>query len=498
MENQLPSVSVVVPAYNEEEMLPRCLASIKMQSYAGPIEILVVDNASTDSTGEVARKAGATVVDEHRRGYVNAVSAGFAAAQGAIIACTDADSIVPHDWVKNMVQTLSRDKVVAASGVFVFNDGAAWVRVLGLMFGWMNYHLAGANMAVWAWAYRKCGGFAPSVNQGADVELGLRLKSLGKLAINRSVVVATSARRFQMAFWTTIWRYYVNDLSLFIRRKPVYFDFPNYRWNFSASRAMVMPALKWAAVGCAVMVSLAAVENPQSQLLGRTFTHARSQMAVALSFDDGPSRCTGDILNILDQYQAKGTFFLIGANVKQHADVARRMVASGHEIGNHTYSHQFYDATWPQEVIGADLDKGQKAIEQASGVRPGLFRPPYGWRSPWMISAARRRGYRVVMWSLDSRDWQKQTADQVVAHVVKSLRPGTIILFHDGLGKGEPQQRRNLIEALPRVIEECQKRGYALVTIDQLLQNQAAPAAKTVASKRDRRPALMSSIHAAM
>ena len=125
-----PFISIVVPAYNEEYALPATLAALKAQRYDGEFEIIVVNNASTDSTPLIAENAGCRVVNQPRKGYVHALSAGFTAARGEIIASTDADTLVKPDWIQRMAGVLSRPGVVACGGVFEFSDGSRTIRLL--------------------------------------------------------------------------------------------------------------------------------------------------------------------------------------------------------------------------------------------------------------------------------------------------------------------------------------------------------------------------------
>jgi cellulose synthase/poly-beta-1,6-N-acetylglucosamine synthase-like glycosyltransferase len=208
----LPFVSVIVPAYNEEYLLADCVAALQRQDYAGRYEIIVVNNASTDRTPNIAREMGVRVVDEPLKGYVNALRAGFGVARGEVLACTDADTLVPSDWVSRLVRALtSQPNVVGVSGAFEFYDGPGWLKLACRLVSRCSWHLSGANMALWRWAYDAVGGVDPAVNLGADVELGMRLRRLGRVVIDCNQVAATSSRRFQVALlpslcdtWSTI------------------------------------------------------------------------------------------------------------------------------------------------------------------------------------------------------------------------------------------------------------------------------------------------------
>jgi glycosyltransferase involved in cell wall biosynthesis len=180
-----PFISIVVPAFNEEDMITDCLLSLHQQHYDGDYEIIVVNNASTDGTPAIAESMGAKVVTEWKKGYVHALRAGFSEASGDIIACTDADTRVFSNWLSRIAELLQKPGTIACSGTFRFYDGPAWLRFIGKVFGRFNYHLAGANMAVWRKAYLASGGFNANVNMGADVELGQRLKKQGTLVIDR-------------------------------------------------------------------------------------------------------------------------------------------------------------------------------------------------------------------------------------------------------------------------------------------------------------------------
>ena len=117
-----PAITVVIPAYNEELSIPACIRAIKNQTYDGPFEILVVNNASTDNTAQAAKNLGCKVVYEGKQGYLHSIRRGFNEADGEIIACTDADTLVGKDWLKRIVANLERPGVVAVSGGFVFSD----------------------------------------------------------------------------------------------------------------------------------------------------------------------------------------------------------------------------------------------------------------------------------------------------------------------------------------------------------------------------------------
>jgi len=480
LKNKTPSFTIVVPAFNEEEMIADCIASIQRQDYSGDFEIIVVDNASTDRTAEIARSMGVTVVKEQKQGYVHALRAGFSAATREIIACTDADTRVPEFWLTRISHNLSAQGTVACSGVFMFYDGPLFIRFIGKAFGRFNYHLAGANMAVWRSVYLASGGFDPHVNMGADVQLGQRLGKFGHVKIDRTLVARTSGRRFQYAFFQTLALYYLNDLWLLLLRKPLFYNFPNIRAR-SAKLALASTRSAYARIAIAGLVLACFLwisENTENRLFGSVLAHGQQNLPeVALTFDDGPSKYTTQILDTLAKYNVKATFFMIGSNVDRYPDIARRVTAEGHAIGNHTYSHPFWA---PMEMPGRlqdELDKAETAIFKATDQRPAYFRPPHGWRSPWMMQLARKDKYTVVTWTVSPDDWQHISRTAIEHRVLSKCASGSIILMHDGIELKQDPQRQETVAALPVIIAELKSRGYRFVTIPELItpSDQNAP-----------------------
>jgi peptidoglycan/xylan/chitin deacetylase (PgdA/CDA1 family) len=190
---------------------------------------------------------------------------------------------------------------------------------------------------------------------------------------------------------------------------------------------------------------------------------------IALTFDDGPSVYTSRVLDILDRRGVKATFFVVGRDAVNNPHLLRRAVESGHEIGNHTWSHaalpSLKKATRLQEVKGAS-----DVVRHATGHAPVLFRPPYGAMRPGTNREVRELGLLPIVWSVDVKDYEPHvTAKALIARVRQALRPGSIILLHDGGG-----DRRKTVAALPAILDEVAKAGYRPVTITQLL-NDAPP-----------------------
>jgi peptidoglycan/xylan/chitin deacetylase (PgdA/CDA1 family)/uncharacterized membrane protein YbhN (UPF0104 family) len=479
-----PSVSVVIPAYNEEQLLPACLEAIKAQNYGNIIEIIVVDNASNDATASIAQSYGCRVVYEPIKGYNRAVSKGFDSARGEIIACTDADTLAGKDWVSNLVTNLLKKRVVACGGIFRFHDGSMWMRLIGWFFGRFNYHIAGANMAMWNYAYRQIGGFNSNINLGADVEIGFRLKQIGKVIIDRSLVVLTSSRRFSSAFLETLFMYYVNDICLFVFRKPCFHSFHDYRYAKLKARRKTMWACSTVGILLVVIVIGCLPIKPFDWLLGPVFIKGDTQArSIALTFDDGPGISTDTILDILKEYNAKATFFVIGKNAGSNQHILRRIVEEGHEIGNHTYSHPFKAVIDHPSSFGRELDSAQRIIKNITDIDCRLFRPPHGWRNPWMMRECDKKGFSVIMWSLDSYDWRDKSHDRIAKRVLNKAEPGSVILLHDRLNTGKDKGMNHTVLALSQILDSLTRANFSFITVSEM---QSSANNRRLASQKDR------------
>jgi peptidoglycan/xylan/chitin deacetylase (PgdA/CDA1 family) len=187
----------------------------------------------------------------------------------------------------------------------------------------------------------------------------------------------------------------------------------------------------------------------------------RTPNAVALTFDDGPwPDSTAKVLGILSKAKVKATFFLVGKQVRKHPEIAREELAAGMTLGSHSFSHPQPFGALPGQDMQREIDQGVAALADL-GVRSVLFRPPGGAIPPAVVSAARARGLRTIVWSVDPVDWKRgTTADQITERVLQQAKPGSIVLLHDGGG-----DRSATVEALPRIIDGLKRRHLALVTL---------------------------------
>lgn len=180
---------------------------------------------------------------------------------------------------------------------------------------------------------------------------------------------------------------------------------------------------------------------------------------VALTFDDGPGPYTSQILNVLAQYNVKATFFMIGSMIDQHPEIARMVSQEGHAIGNHTMTHRNLVTLGPSDMAFQILE-GAKTIRWATGVDPTTFRPPGGRYNPATLQFLNQHGYKLYMWSVDPRDWDNASAEQIQHHVLNHANSGSVILLHDGGGN-----RKETVKALPGIISGLQQKGYTFVTL---------------------------------
>jgi len=182
---------------------------------------------------------------------------------------------------------------------------------------------------------------------------------------------------------------------------------------------------------------------------------------IALTFDAawGDDYTLG-ILDILDKYKIKGTFFLVGFWVDKFPDHVKEIHERGHEIGNHSTNHPYMTQISDSEII-KELEVTSDKIEELTGKRPVLFRPPFGDYNDRVINLCREKGYYVIQWDVDSLDWKELGVQPVVDRVIRNVRNGSIVLFHNNA--------KYILEYLPIIIERLQSEGYEFVTVSELI-----------------------------
>ncbi len=194
------------------------------------------------------------------------------------------------------------------------------------------------------------------------------------------------------------------------------------------------------------------------------FCAGTDKKTAALTFDDGPHPVlTDEILDILGEYGIKATFFVIGKNAEKYKKQLLRAYSEGHEIGNHTYSH--LTASEKNRVcLTEELKKTDKIIYDITGQHPTLFRPPTGYCNSVAVQSAAELGYKIILWTVDTRDWAHTSTFAIQKNVSKNIGNGSIILFHDYIS-GASSTANALRALLPKLIAE----GYTFQTVSELL-----------------------------
>ncbi len=187
----------------------------------------------------------------------------------------------------------------------------------------------------------------------------------------------------------------------------------------------------------------------------------REDPVITISFD---ASWGGDktlkILDLLDQYNAKATFFLVGIWVDKYPELVKEIAARGHEIGNHSDSHAHFTQI-SESKIRSELDSCSDKIEALTGTRPTLFRPPYGDYNSKVITVVRDAGYEAVQWSVDSLDWKNRGVEDLIKRATANVQKGDIILFHN--------DSEFIVEALPAILKHYQEQGFTMIPAKDIL-----------------------------
>lgn len=205
-------------------------------------------------------------------------------------------------------------------------------------------------------------------------------------------------------------------------------------------------------------------------LFDNVFRHGdRKRKKIALTFDDGPHpRHTLDILEVLASFDVKGTFFLTGTNAREHPDLSKKIAQKGHEIGAHSFWHRRM-LFLSRDVVESEIDFAFEVIGRITGQEIKLFRPPFGVYGYLLPKILRRKGARLILWDVNSRDWKLRDSKRMSAKVVSKTRGGSILLFHDRKWDQEDSDRSHTVSALREIIPELSERGFSAVTVTELL-----------------------------
>ena len=199
-----------------------------------------------------------------------------------------------------------------------------------------------------------------------------------------------------------------------------------------------------------------------------SITHAdRAVPMVALTFDDGLNGSTTlAAADILERYNAPGTFFVVARTIIEQPDLAKRLRQHGHLLANHSYDHPRAKET---DLRYTQASRAQATFFEAYGECPTFFRPPWGVQTPWVNGAVKRARMRTILWDVEVADWDETDPARLAANVLAKASPGAIILLHDGEEGHLGANRSTTVAALPAILEGLKARGLTPVRLDELL-----------------------------
>lgn len=188
----------------------------------------------------------------------------------------------------------------------------------------------------------------------------------------------------------------------------------------------------------------------------------KNKKLVALTFDDGPEPdVTPEILKTLKKYEAKATFFMLVNSAKAYPNVAKQVAEEGHEVANHSFSHVNLSKV-KRSRIEKELKESKKTLEKITGAPVTLFRPPYGEYNKAVLQVANDSQQKIIMWSVDPKDWYHRNKNETYKNIMKFTNPGSIVLMHD--------IHQETANALPKIIKDLKEKGYEFVTVSELIE----------------------------
>lgn len=203
--------------------------------------------------------------------------------------------------------------------------------------------------------------------------------------------------------------------------------------------------------------------NVRSNFYVKTVSSAKTlSKQIAISFDDGPAPAyTPQILQILKDHEVKAAFFCIGKRIRENENLLKQVHEDGHIIGNHSYSHDLWFDLFSSRKMSEDLKMMSETMQKAIGLKPKLFRPPYGVTNPNLKKAIRQGNYISIGWNIRSMDTVIKDAQKLLLKVTGSLKPGAVVLFHD--------TSKSTLDILSTFIQQAKEMGYEIVRLDKLL-----------------------------
>jgi len=188
---------------------------------------------------------------------------------------------------------------------------------------------------------------------------------------------------------------------------------------------------------------------------------SETEKKIILTFDDGPSKFTLEVLALLKKYNAKATFFCIGKNIEKHPEIIKQIIEEGHLLGNHSYSHSKFFDFYDEDKIADELRKTDQLLEKFTSKKINFFRPPYGVTTPSIRRALQRTGHKVIGWNIRSLDGGTKNQELIFNRIIKRVSPGGIVLLHD-TGK-------HSVLVLEQFLQFLQQNNYEVISIEELL-----------------------------
>ena len=211
--------------------------------------------------------------------------------------------------------------------------------------------------------------------------------------------------------------------------------------------------------------------RPRSRMFGVSLVEAAPQPKVALTFDDGPHpEDTPAILEILQEAGVRATFFFVGKRARRYPEIVRRVAQSGHEIEVHSDTHPWWFSLASANRTRREVRDATGILNDLSGTRPRFFRPPMGHKSLTLSQVLHEQGLQMVTWSVRPFDTMRRTAETIRESVLSKVKPGGIVLLHEGTGR-EPGKPSRTVQALPCMLKGLRERGLEPVRLEELLGN---------------------------
>jgi peptidoglycan-N-acetylglucosamine deacetylase len=190
-----------------------------------------------------------------------------------------------------------------------------------------------------------------------------------------------------------------------------------------------------------------------------------TEKKIALTFDDGPTSYTLEVLALLKKYNAKATFFCIGKNIENHPEIVKQIIAEGHLVGNHSYSHSKFFDFYTAPTIRKELQKTDKLLEKFTSKKINFFRPPYGVTTPSIGRALKITGHKVIGWNIRSLDGGTTNVELILNRIKKRVSPGGIVLLHD--------TAPHSVFVLEQFLQFLQQNNYTVISTEELLNLKA-------------------------